>query len=196
MRLPSSVRSTGAAHVAPQPAQAEHAIGQRSSVGDATVQRPRSTGLPDVMPAQPVPTSIAVGPDGAFYVGELKGFPGPVGESRVWRIDPGACHADCATGSACTVVADGFTSIVDLNFGPDGTLYVTELDEASWASIEIAGAITGGTINACDVTAGSCSVVAGGLPMAMSATVGGDGALCAAILGLVPGSAEVIRLGP
>jgi hypothetical protein len=29
------------------------------------------------------------------------------------------------------VVLDGLTSIVDLDFGPDGTLYVVELDEAS-----------------------------------------------------------------
>jgi hypothetical protein len=34
------------------------------------------------------------------------------------------------------VVADGFTSIVDLTFGPDGTLYDVELDEASWAALE------------------------------------------------------------
>ncbi len=153
-------------------------------------------GLPDMMPAQPVPTSVAIGPDGAYYVGELKGFPGPVGESRVWRIEPGARHADCATSSACSIVADGFTSIVDLNFGPDGTLYVTELDEASWAAIEILGTVTGGTVNACNVSSGACSVVAGGLPMAMSATVAADGGLYALILGLVPGGAEVIPLTP
>src|SRR5690606_31280663 len=66
--------------------------------------------LPDMMPAQPTPTSIAIGPDGAWYVGELKGFPAPTGESRIWRIEPGTRHADCATSPACTVVADGFTS--------------------------------------------------------------------------------------
>lgn len=153
-------------------------------------------GLPDMMPAQPVPTSVAVGPDGAYYVGELKGFPGPTGASRVWRIEPGALHADCATSPACSVVADGFTSIVDLNFGPDGTLYVTELDEASWAALEITGTVTGGTVNACDVTTGACSVVASGLPMAMSATPTDDGGLYALILGLVPGQAEVIQLAP
>lgn len=153
-------------------------------------------GLPPMMPAQPVPTSVAIGPDGAFYVGELKGFPGPTGESRVWRIEPGALHADCGTSPACSVVADGFTSIVDLNFGADGTLYVTELDEASWAAIEIFGTVTGGTVNACNVTSGACSVVATGLPMAMSATPAADGGLYALILGLVPGAAEVIQLGP
>ena len=75
-------------------------------------------------------TSVAIGPDGAYYVTELKGFPAPTGESRVWRIEPGTRHEHCdadAVGSPCTVVADGFTSIVDLTFGADGTAYVVEL---------------------------------------------------------------------
>ena len=44
--------------------------------------------LPAQIPAQPVATSVAVGPDGAYYVGELKGFPAPKSESRIWRIEP------------------------------------------------------------------------------------------------------------
>jgi hypothetical protein len=147
------------------------------------------------MPAQPVPTSIAIGPDGAWYVGELKGFPAPTGASRVWRIEPGTRHADCATSPACTVVADGFTSIVDLNFGPDGTLYVTELDEASWLALEAGIPSPGGTVNACDSATWSCSVAASGLPIVTSATVGTDGIVYAVILGLVPGAAQVIPLG-
>ena len=150
-------------------------------------------GLPEMMPAQPVPTSIAIGPDGAWYVGELKGFPAPVGESRIWRIEPGALHADCATSPACTVVADGFTSIVDLQFGPDGTLYVTELDEASWFAVE-GGIVTGGTVSACMPASWTCNVVATGLPMPMSTTVGDDGVLYALLLGLVPGEAQVVPL--
>ena len=150
--------------------------------------------LPSMMPAQSVPTSIAIGPDGAYYVGELKGFPAPTGASRIWRIEAGTRHADCATSQACSVIADGFTSIVDLNFGPDGTLYVTELDEASWAAVEFQLDGLGGTVNACSSGTWSCSVVAGSLPMPMSATVAHDGRLYALLFGLVPGSAEVVRL--
>jgi hypothetical protein len=104
--------------------------------------------LPPQMPAEPVTASVAIGPDGAYYVGELKGFPAPVGVSRIWRIKPGTLHAQCGTSPACTVVADGFTSIIDLTFGPDGTLYVVELDEASWAPIEFPFPGVGGTVNA------------------------------------------------
>ena len=38
---------------------------------------------------QSVPTSVAVGPDRALYVGELTGFPFDPGYARVWRVVPG-----------------------------------------------------------------------------------------------------------
>ena len=92
-------------------------------------------------------TSVAIGPDGAYYVSELKGFPAPLGMSRIWRIEPGTRHVHCdaeAVGSPARVVADGFTSIVDLTFGSDGTAYVVELDEASWFAVEVVHGRDGG----------------------------------------------------
>jgi len=156
---------------------------------------PDICGLADMIPAEPVATSVAIGPDGAAYVGELKGFPAPVGESRIWRIAPGTLHADCATSDACEVVADGFTSIVDLSFGPDGTLYVTELDESSWFAVEVLGGGEGGTIDAC--AWGSfpleCEEVATGLPMPTATSIS-NGTLYATIWSLVPGDADVVAL--
>src|SRR4029434_8856050 len=38
---------------------------------------PNICNLPPAIPAQPVTASVAIGPDGAYYVGELKGFPAP-----------------------------------------------------------------------------------------------------------------------
>jgi glucose/arabinose dehydrogenase len=67
--------------------------------------------------AQAVPTSIAAGPDGAYYVGELAEAAG-AGKARVWRIP--------AAGGTPTVHATGFTAISGLAFGPDGSLFVTE----------------------------------------------------------------------
>jgi len=150
-------------------------------------------GLPPAMPAQAVATSVAIGPDGAYYVGELKGFPAPVGESRVWRVEPDARHATCGSSPACSVVADGFTSIVDLAFGPDGTLYVTEIDENTWAAVEFGIGAIGGTVNACDSASWSCSVVATGLTIPMATTVGRDGTVYALTEALLP-SAQVIVL--
>jgi hypothetical protein len=87
-------------------------------------------GLPPRLPAEAVPTSVAIGPDGYWYVGELKGFPFTPGESRIWRIAPWARNAKCneeRPSGGCSLWMDGFTSITGLTFGPDGALYVAEI---------------------------------------------------------------------
>jgi hypothetical protein len=56
---------------------------------------------------QSVPSSVAVGPDGALYVGELTGWPFVRGSARVWRVVP---------GKGKKVYASGFTNISDLAF--------------------------------------------------------------------------------
>jgi hypothetical protein len=151
--------------------------------------------LPDQIPAQPVTTSVAVGPDGAYYVSELKGFPAPLGRSRIWRIEPGTRHANCGSSPECSVVADGFTSIVDINFGPDGTLYVVEIDEASWLAVELGGAAAvGGTVDACTWGSFTCTEDAAGLPIPIAVAVGKAGTVYVAIWALVPGQAKVITI--
>jgi hypothetical protein len=56
---------------------------------------------------QSVPSSVAVGPDGALYVGELTGVPFKPGSARIWRVVPG--HRP-------EIYASGFTTISDLAF--------------------------------------------------------------------------------
>ncbi|HEY0640177.1 MAG TPA: ScyD/ScyE family protein [Pseudonocardiaceae bacterium] len=65
-----------------------------------------------------VPTAVVRGPDGAFYMSELSGFPYYKGAARVMRIVP---------GQAPTVYADGFTAIADLTFDDRGRLVVLEM---------------------------------------------------------------------
>lgn len=128
-----------------------------------------------------VPTSVAVGPDGAYFVGELTGFPATPGVSSIWRIAPGASNAACGTSADCQKVFNGgFTSIIDLAFGPDGDLYVAELDESSWLAFVPGGpAPTGGTINKCAVETGTCEEVATGIFFLTAITFDDDGALWA-----------------
>jgi hypothetical protein len=85
--------------------------------------------LPPMLPAEAVPTSVTVGRDGYWYVGELTGFPFTPGASRIWRIAPWARNATCDedTADGCKLFADGFTSITGLDAGPDGSLYVVEI---------------------------------------------------------------------
>lgn len=151
-------------------------------------------GLPSMFPAQAVPTSIAVGPDGHYYVGELKGFPAPTGESRIWKVAPDASGGDCPNPDCVMVFDGGFTSIIDLVFGPDGNLYVAELDERSWAAVEIFHTGSGGKVNSCNVSNLSCSEVATDIPVLTAITFGKDGTLWATRNALTPGGAEVIEL--
>ena len=156
---------------------------------------PRFCNMPEMIPAQPVPTSVAVGSDGYYYVGELKGIPAPIGESRIWRIAPDASWAQCPDADCELVFDGGFTSIIDLAFGPDGLLYVVELDENSWFAANLppaANALLGGTINACDVENPGCTVVADGIPLPTAITFGKKGTLWSTMFGPVPGGMATV----
>jgi hypothetical protein len=86
----------------------------------------------DGRPVQPVPTSVARGRDNALYVGELTGFPFPPGQARVHRVQP---------GQGSTVVAGGFTNIIDVAFDARGRLYVLEIAHHGLASGDPTGAL-------------------------------------------------------
>ena len=99
------------------------------------------------LPAEAVATSVTVGSDGYWYVGELRGFPATPGTSEIWRIKPGSVNAVCDPTHPykgnCQRYADGYTSIVDLAGGPHGVLSVVELDRASWLQFELGGPTIG-----------------------------------------------------
>ena len=141
---------------------------------------------------QAVPTSVAIGPDGAYYVGELTGAPAPRGMSRIWRVAPGTRHARCGSSPACSVVVGGLTSIIDLAFAPGGKLYVAQLEDNGWPAVEAGGGI-GGSVHACTLSTGSCETVVSGVPMLTSIAFRG-GALWGATWALVPGLADVVPL--
>jgi hypothetical protein len=94
---------------------------------DRLVDAPEFLQLPPgtQIPMQSVPTSVVRGPDGAFYVGELTGFPFVAGSARVHRVVP---------GGQPEVVAEGFTNIVDIAFDRHGRLYVLEIDSTGLAT--------------------------------------------------------------
>ncbi len=91
-----------------------------------------------LIPPQPVPTSVAVGPDGAYYVGTLTGFPFAPGNSAVYRVDP-------KSGQVTTFVG-GLTHITGLDFGKDGSLYVAQMTDGSLLEGEICGEFVPGSV--------------------------------------------------
>jgi hypothetical protein len=66
-----------------------------------------------------VPTAVTLGPDGAYYVGELTGAPFCAENANVYRVVPGQPFPP-------PVYCGGFTTIIDLTWGPDGNLYVLQ----------------------------------------------------------------------
>jgi hypothetical protein len=88
---------------------------------------------PATIDMQAVPTGIVEGPDHAYYMSQLTGFPFPVGGANVYRINP-------RTGKA-RVFASGFTNIMDLAFDRRGTLYVLEIDSNGLLFPPTSGAI-------------------------------------------------------
>lgn len=121
-----------------------------------TVEVPEGVGPPagTEMPAESVPTSVVVGSDGAYYVGELRGFPATPGTSQVWRIERGSrgavCDPERPRRGACTRYADGLTSVVDLAAGKHGSIYALTLSKQSWLAVEsqppVPGAEIGGLV--------------------------------------------------
>jgi hypothetical protein len=101
---------------------------------DQMVPAPPFLGLPPgtLIPMDFVPTSVVQGPDGAFYVGQLTGFPFPVGGARVHRV---------VQGQAPQVVATGFTNIIDIGFGRGGELFVLEMFHNGLLSGDPTGAL-------------------------------------------------------
>lgn len=66
-----------------------------------------------------VPTCLAVGPDGAVYVGQLTGHGNSATAANVYRYSP---------RGGLTVWQSGFSAINGCGFGANGDFYVTELD--------------------------------------------------------------------
>ena len=96
---------------------------------------PAPAGIPDLppeLPMQAVPTSVVTGPDGALYVGQLTGFPFPVGEAKIYRVVP---------GKAPKVYAEGFTNVIDIAFDRRGNLYVLEITKNGLLSGDTTGAL-------------------------------------------------------
>ena len=131
-------------------------------------------------PTDAVPTAVAVGPDGAYYVAQLTGIPFAAGSANIYRLVP---------GQAPTVRWSGFTTVIDIAFGPDGSLYVLEHSTGP-----VFFALPGRLLKV--APDGTRSTVVDGLTRPGSVTVGPDGALYVSNRSISVGTGEVIRIEP
>lgn len=98
---------------------------------------PPPMSLADAMAVPPfslqyVPTSVAIGPDGAAYVTEFTGFPFPQGAAEVTRV---------GSDGELSPYVDGLTQLTDLAWAPNGDLYAIQFANESSVSGGMAGSL-------------------------------------------------------
>jgi hypothetical protein len=146
---------------------------------------PRPNPLPFGPPMfQSVPTAIAVGPDGAYYIGELTGFPFPPGAANVYRFDP--------ANSMLSVAHTGFTNIGDLTFDASGNLYVLQMSTNGLASATGPG--SGMVIKIDAGTNNRTTIVNSGLMLPSSILAAPDGALYVTNRATSANAGQVLRI--
>lgn len=146
---------------------------------------PPSSAYQDAPPAklaiQPVPTSVAKGLDGAYYVSQFTGFPFPEGQAKIYRVD--------ADGQL-TVYADGFTQLIDLAFDTKGNLYVLQYaNQSGWK-----GKPDGSLIKIAPDGTRTILLNGNGLESPAALTIGPDHAFYMINRGGRPGEGQVIRI--
>jgi hypothetical protein len=137
-----------------------------------------------------VPTSVTIGPDGAYYVGELSGFPAVAGAANIYRVEPGEPPRLFLAGDACL---SGFTTIIDTAFDEQGNLYVLQY-AGTLVRITPDSNQPGGIC--AQYQAGTRTTILAGLSQPTSIAVGPDSALYISNHGASAGIGEVLRVEP
>lgn len=133
---------------------------------------------------QSVPTTIEIGPDGAYYIGQLTGFPFPPGAANIYRFDPAT--------SAITEAYTGFTNIIDLTFDEDGMLYVLQVSSNGLASPMGPG--SGLLLQIDPITGMRTTIASTGLVFPGAVAAGPDGALYVTNHSNAPIGGQVLRI--
>jgi hypothetical protein len=143
-----------------------------------SLPNPTGVGPPQI---EPVPTSVARGPDGVLYVGQLTGVPFVQGLANIYRVVP---------GQPPVVHCGGFKAIVDIAFGPDGSLYVVEHATGGLFFPPNSGQLSRVAPNC------ARTVLLSGLDRPTAVAVGADGAIYVTNHAITPGAGQVLRIAP
>jgi len=129
-------------------------------------------------PVDAVPTSVTIGPDDAYYVSELSGFPFTAGTARIYRVVP---------GDGPQVYLTGFKTIIDMAFGPGDSLYVLQYASAP-ALLEGPGVLLRIDPD------GTRTTVVDGLDHPTAVAVAASGTIYISNRGIFAGTGEVLRV--
>ncbi len=151
-------------------------VGAHGDISTVAVFPSRAQGRP----TDSVPTAVAVGPDGAYYVAELTGVPFAAGAANIYRVVP---------GQPPTVAWSHFKTVIDIAFAPDGSLYVLE---HATGPVFFAG--PGRLLKV--APDGTRTTVIDGLTRPGSVVVGPHGTLYVSNRGTSIGTGEVLRIEP
>lgn len=154
------------------------------AAGTVTTQAVLPTG-PNPLPFGPpryqaVPTGAALAPDGTVAIGQLTGFPFLPGAAQIYQLN----------GTNLSILAGGFTNLIDLAYGRDGTLYALELD-----SDGLRGPGTGGALYSIGI-GGLKTLLIDNLADPTGLAIGRNGAIYVALNGNSPTDGSVVRLAP
>jgi hypothetical protein len=142
---------------------------------------PPMLGLPagTEIPVQPVPTGIIRGSHGDDIVGQLTGFPFPVGAADVFRV----------AGHSVKVEQSGFTTVVDVAYGRHGTLFVLQISTTG-----LAGPPSPGKLVRIDRDGTRTELAAGQLQEPTGLTVSRKGDVYVTNHGGSPADGQILRI--
>jgi hypothetical protein len=130
---------------------------------------------------QPVPTGVAKGSDGAYYISEFTGFPFPEGGAKIYRLSP---------DKELTVYAEGFTQLIDLAFDAGDNLYILQhANQSGWK-----GKLDGTLIKIAPDGTRTTLLSGNGLESPTALTICTDGAIYIINCGGRPKQGQVIRI--
>lgn len=132
-----------------------------------------------------VPTAIAIGPDGALYVGNLTPLPYPNGGAVIYQVTP---------DGDLSLYAEGLTTVLGAVFDDHGQLYVLETSTNNPEAPPFFHPDSGRVVRLTE--GGEWEVVATGLSFPTGMTFGPDGLLYVSNFGFgyPPGAGQIVTV--
>ncbi len=141
-----------------------------------------------MIPPDPVPTSVAVGPDGLYYVALLSGFPFAPGTAAVYRVSPETGRFD--------PYLTGLSNVIDIAVGPGATLYILQLTDGPLLDAEICDNAAAGSLTKVVWWTKEQTLLTDELPIPGGVAVDAYGNAYVTTLSVLPGAGGVVKVTP